>query len=501
MTALSSSAAPSTSTRFPDGFVWGAATASFQIEGASTEDGRGPSIWDTLCAKPGAILDASDGSVACDHYHRWESDLDLLAELGLSAYRFSIAWPRVMPTGRGAINEKGLAFYDRLVDGLLARGIQPYATLYHWDLPQALEDDGGWRARDTAYRFADYAAITQFRLGDRVRHWATLNEPWCSAFLGHASGEHAPGRTEPAEAVLASHHLLLGHGLAAQALHGGRRPAEVGIVINLYDVTPASDAPADLEAARRFDGQQNRWYLDPVLRGSYPEDVVADHARFTDMSFVKDGDLETISTRLDWLGINYYSSFVVRGLDAPAEPVPGARPTPWLGTEDIEIVETGLPKTHMGWDVVPEGLTNTLVRVATRLRRAADLHHRERRRVRGRGRRRRGARRGSHGVRRRAPARLPRGRQPGRRPARLLHLVAHGQLRVGVGLHAALRRRARRLRHPAAHAEGQRQGVRRHRGEQRLALTPARGAPGPPERTGRLSWEARTTSSVGMTSR
>lgn len=365
MTALSSSAAPSTSTRFPDGFVWGAATASFQIEGASTEDGRGPSIWDTLCARPGAILDGSDGSVACDHYHRWESDLDMLAGLGLTAYRFSIAWPRVMPTGRGAINEKGLAFYDRLVDGLLARGITPYATLYHWDLPQALEDDGGWRARDTAYRFADYAAITQFRLGDRVRHWATLNEPWCSAFLGHASGEHAPGRTDPAEAVLASHHLLLGHGLAAQALHGGRRPAEVGIVVNLYDVTPASDSPADLDAARRFDGQQNRWYLDPVLTGSYPEDVVADHARFTDMSFVKDGDLETISTRLDWLGINYYSSFVVRGLDAPAEPVPGARPTPWIGTEDVEIVQTGLPQTHMGWDVVPEGLTSTLVRVAT----------------------------------------------------------------------------------------------------------------------------------------
>lgn len=365
MTALSSSAAPSTSTRFPDGFVWGAATAAFQIEGASTEDGRGPSIWDTLCARPGAILDGSDGSVACDHYHRWESDLDLLAELGLTAYRFSIAWPRVMPTGRGAINEKGLAFYDRLVDGLLARGIEPYATLYHWDLPQALEDDGGWRSRDTAYRFADYAAITQFRLGDRVRHWATLNEPWCSASLGHASGEHAPGRTDPAESVVASHHLLLGHGLATQALHGGRRPAQVGIVVNLYDVTPDSDAPADLDAARRLDGLQNRWYLDPVLRGSYPEDVVADIARFTDMSFVQDGDLETISTRLDWLGINYYSSFRVRGLPEPAAPVPGARPTPWIGTEDIEVVATGAPLTHMGWEVVPEGLTNTLVRVAT----------------------------------------------------------------------------------------------------------------------------------------
>ncbi|MGD9956671.1 MAG: GH1 family beta-glucosidase [Candidatus Nanopelagicales bacterium] len=350
--------------QFPEGFVWGAATASFQIEGASTEDGRGASIWDTLCAKPGAILDGSDGTVACDHYHRWESDLDLLQSLGLAAYRFSIAWPRIQPAG-SALEDRGLAWYDRLVDGMLARGIEPYATLYHWDLPQWLEDKGGWRNRDTAYRFAEYAAVVQHRLGDRVKKWATLNEPWCSAFLGHASGEHAPGRTDPAEAVLASHHLLLGHGLAAQALHGGRRPAEVGIVINLYDVAPASDAPADVEAARRLDGQQNRWYLDPVLKGSYPEDVVADHARFTDMSFVQDGDLETISSRLDWLGINYYSSFVVRGLDAPAEPVPGARPTPWIGTEDIEVVPNDAPKTHMGWDVVPEGLTKTINRVHT----------------------------------------------------------------------------------------------------------------------------------------
>ena len=355
---------PATARAFPEGFVWGAATASFQIEGATTEDGRGPSIWDTLCAKPGAILDGSDGSVACDHYHRWESDLDLLASLGLTAYRFSIAWPRVMPTGRREINDAGLDFYDKLVDGMLERGITPYATLYHWDLPQALEDNGGWRNRDTAYRFADYAAVTQFRLGDRVQHWATLNEPWCSAFLGHASGEHAPGRTEPAEAVVASHHLLLGHGLAAQALHGGRRPAQVGIVVNLYDVTAASDSPADLDAARRLDGQQNRWFLDPVLKGSYPADIVEDFAAYTDMSFVHDGDLDIISTRLDWLGVNYYSSFHVRGLEAPAAPIAGARPTPWVGTEDVELVDRGLKKTHMGWDIVPEGLTKTLVRLA-----------------------------------------------------------------------------------------------------------------------------------------
>ena len=366
MSVPTSAAAPaprsSTARHFPDGFVWGAATASFQIEGATTEDGRSPSIWDTLCARPGAILDGSDGSVACDHYHRWESDLDLLAGLGLSAYRFSLSWPRIVPGGKGEANEKGLAFYDRLVDGLLERGITPYATLYHWDLPQVLEDKGGWRNRDTALRFAEYAAITQHRLGDRVKHWATFNEPWCSAFLGHASGEHAPGRTDPAEAVVASHHLLLAHGLATEALHGGRRPAEVGIVLNHYDVTPLTDSPADVDAARRIDGQQNRWWLDAIYKGEYPADVVQDFARWTDLSFVQDGDLATISARLDWQGINYYSSFVVRGLDAPAPA--GARPTPWIGCEDVEVVPNGEPVTHMGWDVVPSGLTKVLERIS-----------------------------------------------------------------------------------------------------------------------------------------
>jgi beta-glucosidase len=357
------SSAPSTTRTFPQGFLWGAATAAFQIEGASSEGGRGPSIWDTFCATPGTVLDGSDGSVACDHYHRWESDLDLLAELGLGAYRFSLSWPRLMPTGRGELNPEGLAFYDRLVDGLVARDIEPFITLYHWDLPQALEDEGGWRERDTAYRFAEYAALAQYRLGDRVHHWTTLNEPWCSAMLGHASGEHAPGMTDPVAAVTASHHLFLAHGLAAQALHGGRRPAKVGITVNLYDVTPASDSPADVDAARRVDGMQNRWYLDPILRGAYPEDVVADLAPITDMSFVQDGDLEIIATRLDHLGINYYSSFVTRGLPEAPAPVPGARPTPWVGCEDVELVERGLPRTHMGWDVDPAGLRNVLLRL------------------------------------------------------------------------------------------------------------------------------------------
>ncbi len=358
MTSTSSAARP-----FPPDFVFGAATASFQIEGANAEDGRGPSIWDTLCARPGAILDGSDGSVACDHYHRWESDLDLMVELGLGGYRFSLSWPRILPTGSSTqINEKGLAFYDRLVDGLLERGITPFATLDHWDLPQALEDKGGWRNRDTALRFAEYAAIAQHRLGDRVSQWTTLNEPWCAAFLGHASGEHAPGRTDPTEALVASHTLLLAHGLAAQSLRGGRRPAKVGITVNLYDVTPWSDAEADQEAARRIDGLQNRWFLDPLLLGSYPSDIVADVARFTDMSHVHEGDLEHISTPLDFLGINYYSSFSARALEAPA--APGPRPNPWVGTEDVEFADRGLPRTGMGWDVDPQGLRHVLNRVA-----------------------------------------------------------------------------------------------------------------------------------------
>ncbi|MCA0330996.1 MAG: beta-glucosidase [Actinobacteria bacterium] len=353
-----------TGRRFPQGFVWGAATAAFQIEGASTEDGRGRSIWDTLCERPGAILDGSDGTVACDHYHRWPADLDLLRSLGLSAYRFSISWPRIKPQGNGVIEERGLEFYDRLVDGMLERGIEPYATLYHWDLPQALEDKGGWTNRDTAYRFAEYAAVVQHRLGDRVRKWATMNEPWCSAFLGYASGEHAPGITDPVAAVTASHHLLLAHGLAAEVLHGGRRPAEVGIVPNLYRVTPQTGTERDVEAARRMDGMQNRWFLDPVLKGEYPADVVADLAHITDLSFVKDGDLGTISARLDWLGVNYYSSWIVRGLDAPRVPGPGERPTPWVGTDDVEIVPNGEQTTHMGWDIEPSGLTDTLVRLS-----------------------------------------------------------------------------------------------------------------------------------------
>ena len=346
-----------TALQFPDGFRWGTATASFQIEGAADVDDKRPSIWDVFCEVPGAVEGGDDGRVAVDHYHRYREDVDLMAGLGFGTYRFSVSWPRVMDGDR--VNEKGMDFYSRLVDALLERGVAPWLTLYHWDLPASLP--GGWTNRDTALRFVDYALAVHERLGDRVGTWTTLNEPWCSAFLGHASGEHAPGRTDQAEAVVASHHLLLGHGLATEVLHGGRRPAEVGIVLNHYDVSPLTDSPADVDAARRLDGQQNRWWLDALYKGEYPADVVEDFAQWTDLSFVRDGDLETISTHLDWMGINYYSSFVVRGLDAPAPA--GARPTPWIGCEDVEIVPNGEPVTAMGWDVVPSGLTKVLTRI------------------------------------------------------------------------------------------------------------------------------------------
>ena len=266
----------------PADFCWGAATSSYQIEGAVDEDGRTPSIWDTFAATPGRVANGEDGAVAIDHYHRWREDLDLMAELGLNAYRFSIAWPRVQPDGTGPGNPPGIAFYDRLVDGLLERGITPWATLYHWDLPETLEQAGGWPSRDTAEHFADYAAIIADIVGDRVKHWITLNEPWCSAFLGYASGIHAPGRTDPAEAVAASHHLMLGHGLAVQRLREIVPDAQVGVTVNLYPVTPVDDSGRHDDAVRRVDGLMNRWFLDPMLTGAYPKDVLADLAPVTD---------------------------------------------------------------------------------------------------------------------------------------------------------------------------------------------------------------------------
>ena len=261
---------------FPTDFVWGAATSAYQIEGAVSEDGRGLSIWDTFVRQPGRVVNGEHAEVAIDHYHRYRDDVRLMADLGLGAYRFSVSWPRIQPDGSGAVNAKGLDFYSRLVDELLGRGIDPWVTLYHWDLPQALEDAGGWPSRETSKRFADYAAVVHDALGDRVSNWSTVNEPWCSAFLGYASGEHAPGRRDPAQAVHAAHHLLLAHGLAAQAMRAQRADTKIGGCVNLYAITPQTGSEADQDAARRIDGLQNRFFLDALLKGSYPADVLED---------------------------------------------------------------------------------------------------------------------------------------------------------------------------------------------------------------------------------
>lgn len=305
--------------RFPDGFVWGSATASYQIEGAAKEGGRGPSIWDTFSHTPGKTLNGDTGDVACDHYHRWREDLGHVAELGLQAYRFSVAWPRVQPGGRGPVNREGLDFYSRLVDGLLERGIQPVATLYHWDLPQDLEDAGGWPARDTAYRFAEYAELVAAALGDRVHTWTTLNEPWCSAYLGYASGAHAPGRVEPAAALAAVHHLNLGHGLAGQAIRRAAPSGQLSLTLNLHVVRPADpDSEADRDAVRRIDAVGNRAFLGPVLDGAYPDDLLADTAHVSDWSFVRDGD--TAAARVP---STCWGSTTTPPLWCAAGPVPG----------------------------------------------------------------------------------------------------------------------------------------------------------------------------------
>ncbi|HYN97229.1 MAG TPA: GH1 family beta-glucosidase [Pilimelia sp.] len=349
---------------FPPGFLWGAATAAYQIEGAADADGRGASIWDTFSRTPGRVRDGDTGDVACDHYHRYRDDVRLMAELGLSSYRFSLAWPRIQPAGSGAVNQAGLDFYRRLVDELLTHGIEPWVTLYHWDLPQPLEDAGGWPARDTAARFAEYARLAHAALGDRVRNWTTLNEPWCSAFLGYGSGRHAPGRSDGPGAVRAAHHLMLGHGLAVQAMRAQGGDSRYGITLNLYAVSPQTPTEADVDAARRIDGLANRIFLDPVLLGRYPADVVADLQPVTDLGHVHDGDLAVISTPLDALGINYYSRYVV------AAPIPGQNPDPywrapatWPGSETVRFGGRGLPVTAMDWEIDAPGLVETLLRV------------------------------------------------------------------------------------------------------------------------------------------
>ncbi|MCX5771618.1 MAG: GH1 family beta-glucosidase [Candidatus Hydrogenedentes bacterium] len=296
---------------FPDKFAWGAATCAYQIEGAWNEDGKGPSIWDTFSRLPGKVSDGSNADVACDHYHRWQEDIRIMAELNMNAYRFSISWPRILPQGAGKINAPGLDFYDRLVDGLLARGIEPFITLYHWDLPQALHDAGGWPNRDTASHFAEYARIVAERLGDRVTKWITHNEPSVVSLLGYFTGEYAPGEINPMGTFQAAHNLFLSHGLAMQALRTtAKKPAQVGIVLHLRPVHPATNSELDKAAAWRYDGVINRFFLDPVFFGRYPEDTWK--LLEIIMPKIQDGDMEIISAPIDFLGVNYYTRFVMR---------------------------------------------------------------------------------------------------------------------------------------------------------------------------------------------
>jgi beta-glucosidase len=334
---------PNRQNDFPANFVWGVATAAFQIEGASTEDGKGPSIWDEFCRVPGAIADASNGDVACDHYHRLDADLDLIASLGANAYRFSVSWPRVQPAGQGAWNAHGLDFYERLVDGLLRRNIQPHLTLNHWDLPQALQAKGGWANRETTKHFVDYATGVFRRLGNRVTAITTHNEPWVIAELGHGTGIFAPGIKNRAVAAQVSHHLLLSHGMAVRALRDEGCRSKLGIVLNLAPTLPVTQSPEDVSLAQLQDGRLLRWYMDPLFKGRYPQDVWS--ALGQDAPVVEAWDMDVINTPIDMLGVNYYSRSMVSA----------------KGPFDVH--SSGLALTDMGWEIYPQGLTDLLVRM------------------------------------------------------------------------------------------------------------------------------------------
>ncbi len=332
-------------------FVWGAATAAFQIEGATKADGRGESIWDRFAATEGKVALGDTGDPACEHYYRWRDDLDLMKSLGLQGYRFSISWPRIQPTGRGPANQRGLDFYRELVEGMLERGIRPLATLYHWDLPQALEDEGGWGSRDVVDRFTEYAAILFDHLGDLVPDWITHNEPWVTSFLGYAYGTKAPGVTDWPTALRAAHHSLLAHGAAVRAYRAGNGTGNIGITLDLTVAKPASASPADGAAAARRDGYQNRWFLDPVFRGSYPTDMLELYEeRLGAIDFVRDGDLELIAQPIDFLGVNFYRPNVVEAADDDS-------------LFQLTEVDSDAEHTAMGWPVVPSALTELLVRL------------------------------------------------------------------------------------------------------------------------------------------
>lgn len=344
---------------FPPDFLWGAATSAYQIEGAAHEDGRAPSVWDRFASMPGATYEGQTGEVAADHYHRMAEDVALMAELNLSAYRFSLSWSRILPQGTGAVNQRGLDFYDRLVDALLARGISPLATLYHWDLPVTLQDRGGWLNRDTAYAFAEYAEVVARRLGDRVQWWVTHNEPWCSAYLGYALGIHAPGLRDKQLAVNVGHHILLSHGLAVPRMRAHlSSQAQVGIAPDFYPTYAADERPESLLAARHADAFRNRWFLDPVFLGRYPDTL------FSDLEVapppIQADDFSIISTPIDFLGVNYYSRMIVRGHARAASMTDDTMPA-----DSYEAIERipGAAYTDMGWEIFPDGLANILTRI------------------------------------------------------------------------------------------------------------------------------------------
>ncbi len=341
---------------FPTGFLWGSATASYQIEGAWNEDGKGESIWDRFAHTPGAVHNGDNGDVACDHYHRWAEDVDLMKDLGLQAYRFSIAWSRLLPQGRGPVNQAGLDFYSRLVDRLLEVGILPVVTLYHWDLPQALQDEGGWPERASAQAFVEYAGLASRHLGDRVKHWITLNEPYVSAFIGYQEGRHAPGWQDWTSAIRAAHHLLLAHGWAVPVIRSNSPGSEVGITLNYTHAMPASPSSADFHAARFFDGHVNRWFLDPLYGRRYPADILVDytlagHLPAQGMAFVQPGDMQAIAAPTDFIGVNYYTRAVLRDESA---------------ANNLPVTVFTAPETEwteMDWEIYPEGLYQALCRI------------------------------------------------------------------------------------------------------------------------------------------
>lgn len=335
---------------FPQSFLWGAASAAYQVEGATAEDGRGPSIWDVFSRKPGAVVRGDTGDVACDQYHRLDSDLDLMAEMGLRLHRFSASWSRVLPAGTGQVNARGLDYYERMVDGLLQRGIQPMLTIYHWDLPQALQDKGGWSNRDIPSHYADYASILNKRLGDRVAFWNTVNEPWCVAFVGHRDGIHAPGLRDELTALKAVHHQLLAHGLGMQRLRSEGTNGKIGLALNLVSEVPATDKPEDRNAARLQDGLENRIFLDPLFKGAYPSDVVEHYAQITDFGFAHPDDFKLIGQPLDFLGVNYYEQHLTRA--DPSDPKRKAL-----------FEYPGRRRTAMNVGVNPDGLRVMLNRV------------------------------------------------------------------------------------------------------------------------------------------